>query len=190
MEIDGDLNVIIPIDDPVRAFASPLPESVFRANYRVLARANEEIFGRGMKSALLTGPRIAALAIADAGKRIAEEDGKDGDSGARAFLGEIKRLTMILAPMDAGFDMLPVEQAIQSGKISADDWTDVESAICFFTLGSQFETKKARAGLLEFLTGALSCSLTSQNCEDYAASLTTSKPAGAPRAKAALSVPV
>ena len=132
MEIDGDLNVIIPIDDPVRAFSSPLPESVFRANYRVLARANEEIFGRGMKAALLTGPRTAALAIADAGKRIAEEDGKEGDSGASAFLAELKRLTMILAPMDAGFDMLPVEQAIQSGKISADDWTDVESAICFF----------------------------------------------------------
>ena len=190
MEIDGELNIVIPIDDPVRAFATPLPESVFRANYRVLARANEEIFGRGMKSALLTGPRIAALAIADAGKRIAEEDGKDGDSGAWAFLGEIKRLTMILAPMDAGFDMLPVEQAIQSGKISADDWTDVEGAICFFTLGSQFETKKARVGLLQVLTGALSCSFTWQNCEDYAASLMTSKPAGAPRAKAALSVPV
>lgn len=190
MEIDGDLNIVIPIDDPVRAFASPLPESVFKANYRVLARANEEIFGRGMKSALLTGPRIAALAIADAGKRIAEEDGKDGDTGARTFLGEIKRLTMILAPTDAGFDMLPVEQAIQSGKISAEDWADVEAALCFFTLGSQFETKKARAGLLEFLTGALSCSLTSQNCEDYAASLTMSKPVEAPRAKAASSVPV
>ena len=190
MEIDGSLNIVVPIDDPVQAFSAPLPESVFKASYRVLARANEEIFGRGMKSALLTGPRIAALSIADAGKRIAEEDGKDGDSGARAFLGEIKRLTMILAPMDAGFDMLPVEQAIQSGKISADDWTDVEGAICFFTLGSQFETKKARAGLLEFLTGALSCSLTLQNCEDYAASLMTSKPAGAPRAKVASSVPV
>ena len=189
MEIDGELNIVIPIDDPVRAFATPLPESVFRANYRVLARANEEIFGRGMKSALLTGPRIAALAIADAGKRIAEEDGKDGDSGARAFLGEIKRLTMILAPMDAGFDMLPVEQAIQSGKISADDWTDVEGAICFFTLGSQFETKKARAGLLEFLTGALSYSLTPLNCEAFADSLTTLRPEPTPKPKAS-SVPV
>ena len=190
MEIDGDLNIVIPIDDPVRAFASPLPESVFRANYRVLARANEEIFGRGMKSALLTGPRISALAIADAGKRIAEEDGKDGDTGARAFLGEIKRLTMILAPTDAGFDMLPVDSAIQSKAITADDWSDVESAICFFMLGSSFETKRGRADLMAFLTGALSCSLTSQSCEDFAASLTISKPAEKAKGKAASSVPV
>ncbi len=190
MEIDGSLNIVIPIDDPIRAFSAPLPEPVFRANYRVLARANEEIFGRGMKSALLTGPRIAAMAIADAGKRIAEEDGKEGDSGASAFLAEVKRITTILAPTDAGFDALPVDSAIQAGKITADDWSDVLGALCFFTLGSQFETRRARAGLLEFLTGALSCSLTSQNCEDYAASLTISKPVEAPRAKAASSVPV
>ena len=190
MEIDESLNLVIPIDDPICAFSSPVPESIFRANYRALARANEEIFGRGMKAALMTGPRIAAMSIADAGKRIAEEDGKEGDSGARAFLGEIKRLTMILVPDDSGFDSLPVDQVIQSGKISADDWADVESALCFFMLGSLFETKRARRGLLEVLTGALSCSLTSQNCEDYAASLTTSKPVATPAKKAASSVPV
>ena len=190
MEIDGDLNIVIPIDDPVCAFSSPIPESVFRANYRVLSRANEEVFGRGMKAALMTGPRTAAMAVADAGRRIAEEDGKEGDSGARAFLGEIKRLTTILVPDDDGFDMLPVDQAIQSNKINADDWADVESALCFFTLGSLFETRRARKGLLEVLTGALNCSLTSQNCEDYAASLTISKPAATPAAKAASSVPV
>lgn len=190
MEIDGDLNIVIPIDEPVCAFSSPVPEAVFRANYRVLARANEEIFGRGMKAALMTGPRTAAMAVLDAGKRIAEEDGKEGDSGARAFLGEIKRLTTILVPEDSGFDSVPVDAAINGGKISADDWGDVEGALCFFTLGSLFETRRARRGLLEVLAGALSCSLTSQNCEDYAASLTTSKPAATPDKKAVSSVPV
>ena len=190
MEIDANQNIIVPIDDPVQAFSAPLPESIFKANFRVLSRANEEIFGRGMKAALMTGPRTAALAIADAGKRIAEEDGKEGDSGASAFLAEVKRLTTILVPTDAGFDTLPVDSAIQSGKITAEDWSDVLGALCFFTLGSQFETRRARAGLLEFLAGALSCSLTPLNCEAFADSLTTSKPAGAPRAKAALSVPV
>lgn len=189
MEIDGSLNIVAPIDDPVQAFSAPLPESVFKASYRVLARANEEIFGRGMKAALLTGPRTAALAIADAGKRIAEEDGKEGDSGASAFLAEVKRLTTILAPTDAGFDMLPVDSAIQAGKITADDWGDVLGALCFFTLGSQFETRRARAGLLDFLTGALSCSLTPLNCEAFADSLTTSKPEPTPKPKAS-SVPV
>lgn len=189
MEIDGSLNIVVPIEDPVQAFSAPLPESVFKASYRVLARANEEIFGRGMKSALLTGPRTAALAIADAGKRIAEEDGKEGDSGASAFLAEVKRLTTILAPTDAGFDMLPVDSAIQAGKITADDWSDALGALCFFTLGSQFETRRARAGLLEFLTGALSCSLTQSSCEAFADSLTTSKPEPTPKPKAS-SVPV
>lgn len=190
MEIDGSLNIVVPIDDPVQAFSAPLPESVFKASYRVLARANEEIFGRGMKAALLTGPRTAALAIADAGKRIAEEDGKEGDSGASAaFLAEVKRLTTILAPTDAGFDMLPVDSAIQSGKITADDWSDVLGALCFFMLGSLFETRRARAGLLEFLTGALSCSLTQLNCEAFADSLMTSKPEPTPKPKAS-SVPV
>ena len=189
MEIDGSLNIVVPIEDPVQAFSAPLPESVFKASYRVLARANEEIFGRGMKAALLTGPRTAALAIADAGKRIAEEDGKEGDSGASAFLAEVKRLTTILAPTDAGFDMLPVDSAIQAGKITADDWGDVLGALCFFTLGSQFETRRARAGLLEFLTGALSYSLTPLNCEAFADSLTTLRPEPTPKPKAS-SVPV
>ena len=189
MEIDGDLNIVVPIEDPVQAFSAPLPESVFKASYRVLARANEEIFGRGMKAALLTGPRTAALAIADAGKRIAEEDGKEGDSGASAFLAEVKRITTILAPTDAGFDTLPVDSAIQAGKITADDWSDVLGALCFFMLGSLFETRRARAGLLEFLTGALSCSLTPLNCEAFADSLMTSKPEPTPKPKAS-SVPV
>lgn len=189
MEINGDLNIVIPIDDPLRAFSAPLPEAVFKANYRVLARASEEIFGRGMKAALLTGSRTAALAIADAGKKVAEEDGKEGDSGAASFLAEIRRITTILAPTDSGFDMLPVDQAIQAGKITAEDWDDVLGELCFFMLGSQFETRRMRAGLLQFLTGALNCSLTSLNCEDFAASLTTSKPEPTKKAKAS-SVPV
>lgn len=185
MEIDGDLNIVVPIEDPIRAFSAPLPESVFKANYRILSRANEEIFGRGMKAALLTGPRTAAFAIAEAGKSIAEEDGKEGDTGAAAFLAEMKRLTTILTPTDSGFDMLPVEQAVQSGKITADDWSDVLGAICFFMLGSQFETRRARAGLLQFLTKTLNCSLTSQNCGDFADSLTI--PNAAPTKKAKVS---
>ena len=189
MEIDGDLNIVVPIEDPVRAFSVPLPESVFKANYRILSRANEEIFGRGMKAALLTGPRTAAFAIAESGHKIAEEDSKEGDSGATAFLSEVRRITTILTPTDSGFDMLPVDQAIQSGKITAEDWDDVLGALCFFMLGSQFETRRMRAGLLQFLTGALNCSLTSLNCGDFAASLTTSKPEPTKKAKAS-SVPV
>ena len=188
MEIDGDLNIVVPIEDPIRAFSAPLPEAVFKANYRILSRANEEIFGRGMKSALLTGPRTAAFAIAEAGKSIAEEDGKEGDTGAAAFLAEMKRLTTILTPTDSGFDMLPVEQAVQSGKITADDWSDVLGAICFFMLGSQFETRRARAGLLQFLTKTLNCSLTSQNCGDFADSLTIPNAVPTKKAKAS-SVP-
>ena len=189
MEIDANQNIIVPIDDPVQAFSAPLPESIFKANFRVLSRANEEIFGRGMKAALMTGPRTAALAIADAGKRMAEEDGKEGDCGAAAFLAEVKRLTTILAPTDAGFDMLPVDSAIQSSKIAAADWEEVLGALCFFTLGSQFETRKGRGEILGFLTGTLNCSLTPLNCEAFADSLTTSKPTPTPKPKAS-SVPV
>ena len=188
MEINGDLNIVIPIDDPLRAFSAPLPEAVFKANYRVLARASEEIFGRGMKAALLTGSRTAALAIVDAGKKVAEEDSKEGDSGATAFLSEVRRITTILTPTDSGFDMLPVDQAIQSGKITAEDWDDVLGALCFFMLGSQFETRRARAGLLQFLTKTLNCSLTSQNCGDFADSLTIPNAVPTKKAKAS-SVP-
>lgn len=190
MKIDDQFNLVVPVSDPVRAFSAPVSEAVFEANYRALSAANEQIFGRGMKAALLTGPRTAAIAIVDAGKRLAAEDGVEGDLGALSFRSEIKRLTTILAPGAQGFDMLPVEQAIQSGAIEEGDWSDVEGLVCFFMLAWLFETRRARNELVAALAESLNCSATSRNLEDYAASLTTSKPDAQPAKAAASSVPV
>ena len=190
MKIDDQFNLVIPIADPVRAFSAPISEAVFEASYRVLSAANEQIFGRGMKPALLTGPRTAAIAIVDAGKRLAVDDGVEGDLGASAFRSEIKRLTTILAPGSHGFDMMPVEQAVQSGVIDEGDWRDVEGLLCFFMLAWLFETRRARNDLVKWLAETLSCSVISQNLEDYAASLMISKPDAQKNKIAASSVPI
>ncbi|MGC9237650.1 MAG: hypothetical protein ACP5GF_12260 [Thiomonas sp.] len=191
MKIDDNLNLVIPAGENLRAFSTPVSDLVFEANYRVLSEAQEQIFGRGMKAALMTGPRIAALAIADAGKRIAAELGEDGDMGASAFRAEIRRLTTILAPGAHGWDMLPVDAAIQNNVLNDADWKEVEGLLCFFTCAWFMESRKTRKAFLEALAGPLNCLATSQNCADFTASLPMPKAdAKQPTKKAASSVPV
>ncbi len=189
MRIDDNLNIVIPVGESLRAFSAPVSESVFEANYRVLSAAQEQIFGRGMKAALMTGPRTAALAIADAGRRLAAELGDDGDMGASAFRAEIKRLTTILAPGANGWDMIPVDAAIQNNAMDDADWRETEGLLCFFTCAWFMEGRRNRKALIEKLAEMLDCSATSQNCGDYATSLQMPKPDAKPSARAGSSVP-
>jgi hypothetical protein len=190
VKIDSDLNIVIPIVDPVVAFSTPISEQVFEANYRILSETQALIFGKGMQKALLTGPRTAAMALSDVGRKLAEEEGADGDFGALALRAEIKRLTTILLPGQAGFEMAPVDAAIQSGKVDEGDWKEVEAQLVFFTCAYYLESRRQRKALIESIAGMLNCSTTSLNCGDYADSLKMSKRKENASEKAASSVPV
>lgn len=173
MRINDDLNLVIPVTDTTRAFHTPISEAVFEASFRVISAAHAALFADGVDYARTVGPRVAALLLKDEGRRMAEKRGEDGDMGASAVLGEIKRLTTILAPGADGWEMLPVDRAISSGAISAEDWKEAESAICFFTFPWAILAKN-RKTIAPIFAGVLRGTCTASTLSEYLDSLKAS----------------
>jgi hypothetical protein len=135
------------------------------------------------------GPKIAALTLKDEGKKDAQEQGDAGDGGVSALLGEIKRLTMILAPAGGSWNMLPVDGAIAQGVIDADDWSEAESAIVFFTFHSALSRKADRVRVATATASVLKGWSTSSSATEYIASLPTLTSSAVSAVKAGSSVP-
>lgn len=177
MQINNALNFVLPLrqsDDGeplVWAYHTPITTEVFQANYRIIAETNARIWGKGLKYAATAGARIAALTLRDVSKADAEEF--DTADHGPALLGEIKRLTIVLAPAEGGvgFQPYPVDLAIQRKIIDADDWSEVESAIVFFTVGYAMSKRAARTQFCELISSRIGGSTTSLPPMEFAASL-------------------
>ncbi|WP_253185359.1 hypothetical protein [Burkholderia plantarii] len=200
MQINEAMNLVVPIvsDEAgvkVWGYHTPISRQVFEANYRVLAATKASLMSKGGMYMMDSGPRIAALTLRDEGRRDAEARGSIDHNGAAidnatpALLAEIHRLTMVLVPTAAGWDMLPIDAAIGSGKMDAEDWAEAESAIVFFTcicaLASKAQRKNQASSTATLLTG----SITSLSPTEFAASLPNSTPAATSAHRAASSVP-
>ncbi|WP_244116435.1 hypothetical protein [Burkholderia gladioli] len=193
MQINEAMNLVVPIvsdESGVRVWGyhTPISRQVFEANYRVLAATKAALASQGSYYLMDAGPRVAALTLRDEGARQAEARGGK-DEATPALLAEIHRLTMVLVPTAAGWDLQPVESAIASGKMDAEDWSEAESGIVFFTcicaLASKADRKNHASGTASLLKG----SITSLSPTEFAASLPKSTPGEASALKAASSVP-
>ncbi len=197
IQINEAMNLVVPVvtdENGVRVWGyhTPISRSVFEANYRVLAATKASLMSKGSVYMMDSGPRIAALTLLDEGAREAESRGRFDakgnviDEATPALLAEIRRLTMVLVPGPAGWDLLPIEGAVSAGKIDDEDQAEVESAIVFFTcicaLASKAERKKHAGSTASLLKG----SITSLSPTEFSASLPTSTP-GAPSAQKAVS---
>jgi hypothetical protein len=157
------------------AYHTPIGREVFESNYSAIAAANMKLFGKGQIFAQVSGPIIATLALRDAAKADAIENGVeiDGDP-ATPVLAEIKRLTMIIAPSAQGYDTVPVDVALSRNLIDAEDWKEAESAIVFFTCGLWMSHRTLRELKRDALASALKGSVTSLDPTAFVASLQTS----------------
>ena len=88
-----------------------------------------------------------------------------------------KRLTVILSPSAAGYEMLPVDVAIERKVIDAEDWAEADDALIFFTCGWSIATRQRRAASADTLALAIGGSITSSSPTAFAASLNLSTPA-------------
>jgi hypothetical protein len=178
----------------VYAYHTPVSREVFEANYRVMAATKASLYSKGNHYLMISGPRVAALTLRDEGKKDAaarglfDDEGKPRDDDTQAFFAEVKRLTTILCPGPNGWDMLPVDAAISSGKIDAEDWEEVEAAIVFFSCHSAMARKAEREDVTRRTASLLSALITSSTLTEYVASLPTLMPA-APTTKAQSSIP-
>lgn len=176
MKINRALNLVVPVqrkDVTIYFHSTPISRAVFEGNFRLIAGAHAEIFGSGGAYAM-NGARIAALTIRDIGGRKASQSGDDGDYGAAALLGEIRRLTVVIAPSGEKWDTLPVDAAISSGLIDAEEWAEVESAVAFFMLLWWMTPVADRSKTCEMISGLLGLSITQSTPTEWIDSLRTS----------------
>lgn len=185
-KIDAALRLVFPIkwatsskngsegavEPLIWAYHTPISREVFEANYRAISAANMTLFSKGIGFAAESGPIIATLALRDAARADAIENGNEiqGDP-ATPVLAEIKRLTMILAPSAQGYDTVPVDVALGRNVIDAEDWKEAESSIVFFTCGSWMSRREKRAAKQSALALVLKGSITSLDPSAFATSL-------------------
>jgi hypothetical protein len=179
----------------IHAFHAPVSKAVFDQNFALLASTKAAMEGKGRQYLMSAGPRIAALTLRAEGLRDAEDRGRVDDKGnpkddeVKAFFAELRRLTTILCPGHGGWEMLPVDLAISGGKIDAEDWEEVESAIVFFTCHYSMAKKADRKRISQATASFLKASTTPSPLSVWIASLPSSTPAATSAHKAASSVP-
>lgn len=164
MHIDARFNLVIPVG-ALNIYHTPISREVFEANYLLLAATKSSIASKGIHYAMDSGPRIASLLLRDEARKEAQDD------KGQSFFLELARLSIVLVPTENGWEKLPVELAINSGKLDLTDWKEVESSIVFFTCYFSMARKAEREGLVRAIASLLGWSTTSLNLSEWSASL-------------------
>lgn len=159
------------------AYHTPISREVFEQHFRVLAATKSALAGKGAHYLMQSGPRISALLLKDEGRKDAaargmiDESGNVRDEETPALIAELKRLTLVLCPSQHGWDMLPVDTAISSGKLDVEDWEEVLAGIVFFTCNYAMARKANRETTARAYASFLDASITSQAPTEFVASL-------------------
>jgi hypothetical protein len=178
LQIDRKLNLVIPLrreDAGITIYVHSMPISrvIFEENFLLISRAFSMMHAAGLGQ--FAGPRVAAMII----KRVAVELGTwEGDGGVgNALMNEIRRLTNVIVPIEGqGWQTKPFQDAISAGFLSEDEVSEVENAICFFTLASVMHLRRQVAGILALGEDLWETSTTLLNVTEYKNSLLTTKP--------------
>jgi len=195
MQITDSLNLALPAGDGLTAYHAPISRQIYEMHYGVINATKAALSRKGIHYQMGSGPRIANLVLKDEGEKDAAEresfdaNGRVVDERTPALLSEIKRLTTLLVPSANGYDMVPVDAAISQGKIDAEDWSELEAAIVFFTCHAVTARKVSRTSIAKATASVLNGSTTSLAPMEYAASLQTLTKAE-PTPKTASSLPV
>lgn len=171
MKIDKRLNLVIPLEDdagkPIFVHSTPIAREVFETYFEVISRTFGFIYTHGLGT--IAGPRVAALTL----RKIAQDAGQwDNDGGVRdGLMVEIRRLTRLVVLTPAGWQTLPLEQALQQKYIDDDTAAEVENALVFFTVASWMHRKAELPAILTVTAGLWGARAESLNSTEFAASL-------------------
>jgi hypothetical protein len=181
VKIDRRMNLVVPIlDDEGKTEVAyvhsvPLAEADVERNFELLGQTFAAIFNRGLGAA--AGPGVAARLL----KRIAIADGlwetrEKGPGPAQLMLEEIRRLTNVIVPGEPGkgWQQLPIQVAVDTGKLSDEDRAEVENAIVFFIAVSATLPRAQRREMLESAAALWGARLSSSTSTELASSLKTS----------------
>lgn len=173
MKIDKSLNFVIPVDredGTIYVHAQPVRREVFEQYFLAISKTFAAIYGEGLGP--IAGPRVAAMML----KEVSVNAGLwDGPSGVEnGLMNEIRRLSNVLVPGKNGWEMRPLQEALDSGLIDEDDASEVMNALVFFTVVSCMHKRTAREPILDGAGRMWGAEISSLSISDYAASLPTS----------------
>lgn len=176
MIINKKLNLVIPIyqegDRVLYVHSAPILRETFERYFMVLSRAFTLLYSKGL--GVMAGPRVAALLI----KQVAVAEGEwEGPLGVeRGLIAEFHRLSNVIVPTERGWQPVPLDEAIKSKLIDAEDIAEVENAIGFFMLASSMHRKDQLKGTLEAAAELWSAQITSLDSTEFLSSLPTLTP--------------
>lgn len=179
MKIDRKLNLVIPIDrdDGTKMYVHSMPISfeTFERYYLVIAKAFAALYSESLT--FMGGPRIAALMIRDAALAIPLPGGGtawEGTEGVeRGLIGEMQRLTNLVALGDNGWQMTPYSDALKRGVIDREEASEVDGYVSFFMLNYWMQKRSKRSTMLDAAASLWRWQLTSSSVMEFTNSLTT-----------------
>ena len=171
MRIDKDLKLVLDRQNqdgvPYHVFASSLPKLAVQSFSDVIARAIGRIYGNSA-----FGPPGAAPFAADAVRQIAKEMGIEREVESN-FIGEIRRLAMIVLPNGASWEPVPIDEAVKREFISEDEAEEIESLLVFFILARRVHPVSERLTIIRAAIGFhCTARTTSSPYSEWASSLT------------------
>lgn len=173
IKINERLNLVVPLydeADKVYAYVHSMPISreAFEISFRLIAATYSEIGRLG-----LAGARVSHLLLNDVAKNMAGAD-ENAETVSRALLNEIHRLSNVIMPTDAGWETMPLQQALDRKLLDAEDVPEVLSAVVFFTVAWHMHPKAQRKDFMEGGARMWGAQTTSLASTAYTASLPTS----------------
>ena len=171
MRISQKLNIVIPLDTDggtIYVHSAPVSREVFERYYLVLGRTFSAIYRQGLE--IMSGPRVAMLLLKDQARQMGVEEDVQ-----RGLVNEIRRLTnVVVQTPDRGWETLPLDTAISRQMIDADDASEVDNALAFFTVVSTMHRREDQQTILDGVRSLWGAETTSLNSTEYADFLRTS----------------
>lgn len=194
MKINRQLNLVVPIEresQTYRVFSSPISLEVFQTYFRVISKT----FARFALDNIgfVSGPRVAAMMLRDVARTTPRSDDVtanwlDGPDGVElGLMAEIRRLTNVIMPGESGWQVVPFEDAIRRKVFDADEISEVEGAICFFSVNFAVHRRSTAEAIIGAACGMWGMETTLSTLSEYKNSLTTLTQADATMPKEELS---
>lgn len=135
MKIDRRLNLVQPIQTEkgtIYLHSMPISREVFENHFLVLSKTYAALMSEGLN--VVAGPPVAKMML----KHIAVTGRMwEGPGGVeQSLLAEIRRLTSVIMPTEAGWQTIPFDEVIRRDVVDDDALADAEGALVFFTCAS------------------------------------------------------
>lgn len=177
MEISKALRLVLPVqtvNGQSFVHARAIERETFHQYFDVMVKAFTQVYNGG--AGLTAGPRVAALYLRQAATQMGRA--KEVEDGLIAEMVRLANVSVCGPRVDggapAGWDMIPLDEAIKKGLLDPDEKDEVENALAFFTLASSLHKKTEREPILIGAMSLWAGRITSSDFTEFVASLPTS----------------